>query len=586
MTNTFTLREYQEKAREDTLDALTTVQRVICSLPTGAGKTVIGKAIMDKYLSQNPEAKIRILVHRRELKKQWGEDLDVQTIQKVSRKNYESDIAFTSRDLLIVDEAHHCIHNTWAEYVKNWTGKVIGLTATPYRADPTVSLRDLWHKLVIGATNQELIEQGYLLPAKLIEPPFAYRIEGAGEDSFGDYSASATMELYRTSDLQRQAMVDESVKWLVDVAPKSKTIVFCMNTFHADIVRKYINLNTDRAAVCITAKTPMNIREAIFMGFEQGLFDTLLTVAVLTEGIDLPIADTALILRPTLSLSLYLQMIGRVKRPLFNGVVPVCTTPCIPVAHTCYGQKMYGRVLDATNNFNEFGHPDDEFVWMLDQREKSFKTKWICPKCEGINASGVRECEHCGYTSTKKRLGVRKKRKACKKCGSWLNTKTRVCDKCSDLVIKAPSIKDKPPMFINRNLVWTKFTKDNNDGYSCTVPRLDVTLIATEDAETKKWKGIIQPSKDSLLWEVGGYIDNTGNVKFFKYEYKSPLRLLNALTNATQELLTEYEYVVDVFSKEEEAFKEVVEETIEEDTQPSSNFQDINHTDLYNEIDS
>ena len=565
----FVLREYQEKARNDTLDALETVQRVMCSLPTGAGKTVIGRAIIDEYLKQHPGARVRVLVHRRELKKQWGLDLDIQTIQKVSRKGYKDEIKFNTRDLLVVDEAHHIIDNTWAKYVEKWHGKVIGLTATPYRADPTVALRSLWNKLVIGATKQELIELGYLLPAKLIDPPFAYRIEGAGEDSFGDYSASATMELYRTSDLQRQAMVDESVKWLIDIAPKSKTIVFCMNTFHADLVRQYINLNTDRTAVCITAQTPMDIREAIMAGFEAGLFDTLLTVAVLTEGIDLPIADTALILRPTLSLSLYLQMIGRVVRP-YNGLIDVCW-------RGCKGTKQYGRILDATNNFNEFGHPDDEFVWTLDAREKDYKKVWLCPQCEFGNAIGTRECEKCGFSlniNAKKKVAV--KRVACAKCGSWVNAKTGMCDKCTEKVITAPNLKDKPAIFKNRNLVWTKIDYDGKDAYTCNLHTLGLNLFAIEQPNDKEdklsftnssslkikkpeknvWKGRIEPEETSFLWEVGGYINYDKTIKFAKYTYKSPLRLLNALTNAVQEMLDEYEYVVDVFAPPEQDIDE------------------------------
>ena len=156
----------------------------------------------------------------------------------------------------------------------------------------------------------------------------------------------------------------------------------------------------------ILGKTPSEERKKTYKKFEHHELDLLINVEVATEGCDLPEVDSILMLRPTESLSLYLQMIGRAMRP----------SP----------QKEYAIILDAFANYERHGLPEEDREWTLKARGKKKKGKAptkLCKNCKTVNPISSRKCIMCEYE-----FGA-----ICKRCGSFVTglLKGEKCTLCN-----------------------------------------------------------------------------------------------------------------------------------------------------------
>ena len=368
------LRSYQDRAIDDLRSAYQSgANAPLLVLPTGGGKTCIIAAI-----SANAAARGRhvlILVHRRELIHQTSSKLawvgldhgiiaagipssdhavqiaSVQTLaRRLSRLNWRP-------TLIIIDEAHHATAGQWARILDHWPDAYrLGVTATPCRLDGC-GLRGTFDTMVLGPSVADLIFTGYLSPARIYAPPVVadlQAIRSRGGDYANDQAAAA---------MDRPTVTGDAIAHYQRLAAGQQAIAFCCNVNHAVSVCDAFK-TAGIGAELLLGNTPS--REQVVADFAAHRIRVLVTVDVVSEGFDVPAASCAILLRPTQSLGLYLQQVGRVLRPAPG--------------------KEHAVILDHVGNVNRHGFPDDHRDWSLDDRMRRSK---------GTPAPSVRTCPEC-----------------------------------------------------------------------------------------------------------------------------------------------------------------------------------------------
>jgi DNA repair protein RadD len=384
------LRRYQQSCVDEIRAAFAHGhKRALLVSPTGSGKTV-----MFSYLARGVRAKnkrVYILVHRDELVEQVSEtlakfDVDhgviaagrpatpnpVQVCSVFSLVNRLDD--YPPPDLIIPDEAHHaCSGSTWDRIFKAWSDAfVLGVTATPIRLDGK-PLKGSFNHMVQGPTVAELMESGDLCPYTLYAPPVAI---GKLKKRMGDYVKSEA-----AAAMDKPQLVGNAVEHYKALAAGKRAIVFCVSLEHAE--------NTAAAfraagfeAQRIDGSMDRTARRALVSAFSAGTIKVLTSCDLVSEGFDLPAIECAILMRPTASLALYLQQVGRALRP-FPG-------------------KDKAIILDHAGNSGVHGLPDDDREWCLDGEETGRKGKApptlrLCGKCYAHAKSGVMVCAECGW---------------------------------------------------------------------------------------------------------------------------------------------------------------------------------------------
>ena len=410
------LRDYQQDLLAQVQAALADPSaRVMLQLPTGGGKTRIAGELLASWLKGGRKAVW--LTHRRELSDQtcrvlnnsgvravnslpWGIDRPAPTwdggvvilkAQTVSRRNRSGSVWswYNSGDLLIVDEAHHATAAGWQRAINQWPGPVVGLTATPWRLSKNEGFGHLFDKLIPGPQIKDMQAQGWLAGIQVLMPPPDDLILGGVPTSRGDYNESG-IELANQS--QPDVMTAGAIRFWQEHASDCQTIVYAISEGHAENLTALFRDDKVSAAVLL-GKTPPDERTNIIKQFSDGDLRVLVNVAVATEGFDLPDASCVVLARPTLSLALYLQMVGRGLRPKSNG-----------------GNCL---ILDLSGNIERHGFPEDEREWSLDVRGAQgalgFAPVVRCPDCAEVSPAASHYCRECGNP-----LG-----KDCERCGKW-----------------------------------------------------------------------------------------------------------------------------------------------------------------------
>lgn len=319
------LRPYQLAAIED-LRRLSREgrRRLLLVAPCGAGKTLISAEMIRAAIANR--RRVVMIAHRKELVDQAVDKLSrfgvaasvimghdrrqddelptqVCSIQTLSRRLGKLPPA----DLIIVDEAHHSTALSYRNVLDAYPSAfVIGLTATPWRTD-RVGMEEIFYASTVVATPAELIDRGYLVGYEC----YAYDAPELHEVPLvaGEYNQKALGLAANT-----QVLVGGIVKEYMAHAMGRRAIVFAVNIAHSRHVVEQFNAAGVRAAH-IDFKTPKDERAAIIAAFDRGDVLVLSSVSIFTEGWDCPSAEVCILARPTKSLSLFIQMIGRVLRP-------------------------------------------------------------------------------------------------------------------------------------------------------------------------------------------------------------------------------------------------------------------------------
>jgi DNA repair protein RadD len=316
------LRAYQQSALERMRCLFRSGRRrVLLIAPTGSGKTVIASEIIRSATARGN--RVVFIAHRRELISQcvdklarfgvtagvmMGKDthtpeatVQVCSVMTLLRRE------LPPADLVIVDEAHHAVSESFKKILDGYpTAAVVGLTATPWRTD-RMGLADLFDGHVVAATYPELLAEGSLVPYDA----FAYDSPVLDEVPLvaGEYNQKHLEVACNTS-----VLVGSVVREYLEHGGGRRALLFAAGVRHSQALVEEMTA-AGIEAVHLDYKTPSEERDRALAAFGAGDIRVVSSVGILTEGFDQPAAEVAIVARPTKSLSLHLQMLGRILRP-------------------------------------------------------------------------------------------------------------------------------------------------------------------------------------------------------------------------------------------------------------------------------
>lgn len=333
---------------------------MMMQLVTGGGKTIVFVQIIKDFLAIGK--RVVLIAHREELITQAWDTLhrhgiiagiiksgiqpnyslpcQVGSIQTICRRQ-----KMPHADLVVIDEAHHSQDdNSYGNALADhWPrARVLGVTATPYRLGGA-GFGDLYESLIQGPAMATLQEEGHLCYLRYFisyNPDLSKaKIKG------GDYVIDDAAKAMRLAPL---------VQSYQEHCTGMSGICFAVNIEHSNqIVAQYLNAGIPAAHV--DANTPTEVRRKLFADLKAKRLLVLVNVGIATEGTDIPTIDFVQLARPTKSLALFLQMIGRVTRPSPG--------------------KECGYVLDNAGLYIEHGLPDTPIDWQQHFKGRSKKDK-------------------------------------------------------------------------------------------------------------------------------------------------------------------------------------------------------------------
>ena len=370
------LREYQTELITRTRKSWAAGHKRPCIvLGCGGGKSVIVAEIARKTTEN--KKRVLFIVHRKELCDQirhtfewWGVDMDFCTIgmvQTVTRRLTK----IRPPTLIITDENHHCLANSYRRIYEAFPDAYcVGVTATPVRLDGS-GLGDVNDDLVIGPPTRWLIDNGYLAPYKY------YSVKLIDADALrtrrGEYDLTGVV-----LDRKIYGDVIQSYRRFADGL---KAICYCPSIPYSEQMAERFRAAGIPAAH-IDGTTDKRERDRIIADFRAGKIQVLCNVDLISEGFDVPDCGAAILLRPTKSLTLYIQQAMRCMR---------------------YKPGKTAVIIDHVGNVFRHGFPDDNRDWDLYAKpdKKSRKKPEVrakeCPQCMAAVPSTAAECPHCGY---------------------------------------------------------------------------------------------------------------------------------------------------------------------------------------------
>lgn len=393
-----TLRPYQQSAIDDCRAAYGRGERAtLLVMPTGAGKTMTASTVVHGAASRkNPTW---WLTHRRELADQASKTFyslgiphgtikgghvsdPTQLVQVASIQTIANRVEqLPEPKLIIFDEAHHIGAKSWDKLFHLYpNAKVLGLTATPWRLDGQ-GLGKWFGEMVEGPTTADLITEGSLCPFRLFAPSQP-DLSGVGT-SAGDYQRGALAKA-----MDKPTIVGDAIGHYTRLCAGKRAVVFAAGVDASkNIVAQF--RASGIAAEHVDGSMPTEERDRAVERFRSGETLILSNADLFGEGFDVPAIEAAILLRPTKSLSLYLQQVGRALRPMEG--------------------KSEAIILDHAGNSLTHGLPDDVREWSLADREKR--------KRAAPTEVPVRQCEECFF--------VHRPAPKCPQCGHAPEIKAR-----------------------------------------------------------------------------------------------------------------------------------------------------------------
>jgi DNA repair protein RadD len=387
------LRDYQERGINDIRAQFIAGFRRVCFVaPCGAGKTMVMAYMADT--ARRRSKRTLFLVHRRELIEQAadtfaglripygviapGYSRDTQLIQIGSVQTVARRLGgLPDPELIILDEAHHSTAVTWLNIIRYFhDARVVGLTATPQRMNGT-GLGEIFESLVMGPSAQELIARGYLSPYKYYAPPVTAELDGI-RTVCGDFDHTETA--FR---MDKPKIIGDAIEHYQKYAAGTQAIAYCAGRQHS------IHTAASFRAAGIPArhvdsKTPGDERRQAMLDFRMGRIRVLTNCDLFGEGVDVPQMETVIMLRPTKSLTLYIQQSMRGMR----------TDRSNP--------DKCAIILDHVGNVMRHGLPDTERTWTLAGKKHTRKQAApevkirVCPNCYSVSAPAD-SCPYCGF---------------------------------------------------------------------------------------------------------------------------------------------------------------------------------------------
>ena len=374
---TYRLRDYQQQVIDEVwqLWASRSAQKILLQLPTGAGKTVVFATIAHRFTERG--APVLVLAHREELLLQAKEKLESVTGERVGlikagyREDRDAPIQVASvasllnrqlppASLVVVDEAHHSTALTYTQLFEQFPeASILGVTATPVRSDGR-GFREIYDRLVVGPAVSWLIDREYLSRYRLFAAPKTVDTTGVGKMG-GDYNPRQLAKAVSTS-----LTMGDSIDAWQRFAQGKKTVIFAVNVEHSKAIAAAYR-TAGIAAEHLDGSIKDADRRAVLDRFRAGETLVLSNCGLFSEGFDVPSIEAVQCIRPTKSLALWLQIVGRSLRPSPG--------------------KDAAIVIDHTENWVAHGLPDRPFSWSLDAIDGDSERWGVDRKSTRLNSS-------------------------------------------------------------------------------------------------------------------------------------------------------------------------------------------------------
>ncbi|EJG1631991.1 DEAD/DEAH box helicase [Vibrio parahaemolyticus] len=490
----YTLRPYQA----DSVKAVIHYFRkhstpAVIVLPTGAGKSLV-----IAELARLAKGRVLVLAHVKELVEQNHAKYEGYGLKGaifsagLGRKETDQQVVFASVQsvvrnldsfknqfsLLVIDECHRVPDDKNSSYQKVITHlrelnpgiKVLGLTATPYRlgmgwiyqyhtrgqvrTEESRFFRDCIFELPI----RYLLDENFLTPARMMDAPvLSYDFSQLKPANTGRYKEA---EMDMVIDKAKRA-TPQIVEQIIQYARERKGVmIFAATVRHAQEIH---GLLPEGKTAIVIGDTPTPERDAIIQAFKNREIKYLVNVSVLTTGFDAPHVDLIAILRPTESVSLYQQIVGRGLR-LSEGKNECLVLDYAGNSYDLYQPEVGDPKPDSTSEIITIPCPacgfNNNFWGKLDSN--GFLLEHFGRRCQGyFEDEDTGEREHCGY---------RFRAKYCSECGADNDIAARICHEC-DATLVDPDKKLKEALNLKDALIFECTEMDlsvfkSNDGKS------------------------------------------------------------------------------------------------------------------------
>lgn len=299
---------------------------------TGTGKTVISAFDYKRFRAQNPSAKLLFLAHRKEILAQsaatfrgilrdnnFGElwvdgmtpssyEYTFASVQTINNRLDDLDLSQDYYDFIVIDECHHLTAKSYRGILQYFKPKVLlGLTATPERMDGGDIQEDFHNRIAAEIRLPEALNRKLLCPFQYFGITDSIDLSKVGWER-GRYVASELSSLFTANDRRVREIISALEKYTKDLN-EVRALGFCVSMDHAKFMAEKFSLAGLKADY-LTSETNHN-RDTVKIQLLQKKINYLFVVDIFNEGIDIPEIDTVLFLRPTESLTIFLQQLGR-----------------------------------------------------------------------------------------------------------------------------------------------------------------------------------------------------------------------------------------------------------------------------------
>lgn len=409
------LRDYQRDLLVRTAAAIREHRRVCVQAPTGAGKTTIFAVLIAAAVAAG--LRVLVLATRTRLVRQihdrldsigvrhgviaaslpgltgWSQLVQVASVDTLYRRCIaDAKMPLPSADVVVFDEAHLALGASRQAILNSYPNAwQFGFTATPAKTSGA-SLRDQFDALILGPAVSDLVASGMLVRPRIFNTPVVSSkdLKSVGTDGkTGDYRTGKLSELMRRPKL----LGDVVENWLA-IANGQRTLVFACDKAHgAELLQKFRQAGV--AAEQLTDDDDDVTREEVIARLEAGVTTVVINCFLLSYGIDIPLVDCVVLARPTRSVVMYLQSIGRGMRPAPG--------------------KDYFTLIDHGRVIDSLGRPLYERDWSLDsssnvnaearsrmermQADEKPRTCKEC-RCQWLTTEEGSNCPNCGWHPT------------------------------------------------------------------------------------------------------------------------------------------------------------------------------------------
>jgi superfamily II DNA or RNA helicase len=375
------LRDYQEELVNGIKQSMIAGNHsIIVQSPPRSGKTVVMAHIAKGATDKNN--KVLFFSHRKEINEQVYKTFEnnevnmnlvtIGGVQSLVRKLDKLD----EPTIILIDEAHHSKATSYKKIIDYFPNAYkLLFTGTPIRLDGS-GFDDIAEAIVLGKSVKWLQEHGRIAPFKYYAPLMIN--ESALKKRAGEFTKGSVDETMKT------VIYGDVIKHYEKLAKGKQAIVYTHSVEASENVSKAFN-EAGYNSIAVSGKTPREARETAMRAFRNGDLKIMVNCELFTEGIDLPNVDVCIMLRPTQSLSLYLQFAMRALNPR-EGKTAI--------------------IIDHVGNVERFGLPNQDREWSLQGIVKKKQTAKIgeptvrvCEKCFATFWSSERTCPDCGFTN-------------------------------------------------------------------------------------------------------------------------------------------------------------------------------------------